>query len=444
MGWEDWKDKGDQSWGNSGHDWNKQDDKRSWRNDWGKDRSWDSQKRGSNDDWHASDSKRGRWHEDVKEEATRQPEARPGMKMPQTPVDALRAASPPIPSASPGMRAPSTPAALLSGPSFQSQGGAGQAAPITPSGLGVPGTPAIPGTPAGRNPSTPAFRMPSTPAGAQPGTPSGMVNRQASARSGLATPRGIGGQQVVEAAPELARPSAPTHADPRARNNLRHAPRRKSQTGAIVVPSTPAVLPAHWNKPTAGQKAVKVVQEDPIPDFKKWKQMRQGNKPVLEAARRKAQKEAELRSAPQTDTPVPLQPGDATPGLPSLAMAVKAPDYGSETPVEGGGMTPMLPAAGMNGEMTPFLSATPMAGDQTPQVRVANQAYGQLVGDQTPVWGGKAEASGADTPALGGGMTPSLGATPQLAGAVTPQLGRGGDETPRMPGSASGYMTPAV
>jgi len=205
------------------------------------------------------------------------------------------------------------------------------------------------------------------------------------------------------------------------------------------VPSTPAMVPAHWKSPAAGESKPKPVEEFLLPDFKKWKEMRKGKQPVLEAARLKAARERENRAAPETDTPVPLQPGDATPGLPSMAQVVKAPDVGSETPMDQGGMTPMLPA----GEMTPFLNTTPhMAGEATPQVQVANQAYGQLVGDQTPAWGGKAETvNGADTPMLGG-MTPSLqSATPQLPGVVTPS--RGGDETPALVPGAPGLMTPA-
>jgi len=220
---------------------------------------------------------------------------------------------------------------------------------------------------------------------------------------------------------------------PHATGNLRHAPRRKSSSGSTTaVPSTPAMVPAHWKTPAAGEKP-KPKDEFLLPDFKKWKQMRQGKQPVLEGARLKAARERENRAAPETDTPVPLQPGDVTPGLPSMAQVVKAPDVGSETPMEQGGMTPMLPA----GEMTPFLNTTPhMAGEATPQ------AYGQLVGDQTPALQPKLETvSGADTPVLGG-MTPSLqSATPLLSGVVTPS--RGGEETPAVVPGPSGLMTPA-
>eukprot|EP00933_Yihiella_yeosuensis_P006191 TRINITY_DN110879_c0_g1_i1.p1 TRINITY_DN110879_c0_g1~~TRINITY_DN110879_c0_g1_i1.p1 ORF type:complete len:445 (+),score=112.29 TRINITY_DN110879_c0_g1_i1:63-1397(+) len=443
MGWNDWQDKG--SWnnwqdkGSSSSSWND-------RSGWGGKEENDGQdynKRRSDGNWDSSSSKYAKTEDGHQssygQQATQSPGGMtPGFAVPQTPMAAF------------GQSAPRTPAAAFA-PS-----GVGMSAPSTP-GYNIPATPAnrYPGgTPGMAAPSTPAgaFAAPMT-AGAAPMTagyrPQPMTRgmQYNGLSTPVAAPRGAPGTPMVPGT-VYRRPS--TFSDGSV-CTLRHAPRRKKGTGErLPAPGTPAIIPAHWNNPAAGEPA-KPPPKDPIPDFKRWQEERTKALAITSGPNKG------LKPANDTDTPVPTLPEPGTPGLPSLQ--VKAQEFfGAETPLlQGGitpvmgGMTPMLPAAGRGGEMTPFLGETPRqyGGEETPQVAFnpgpnAKVPAGSLYGEMTPV-------GGAVTPRLAtkqetqwltkqeGSSTPG-GMTPQFQVGATPLMGLSGEVTPMLPGA----MTPAL
>ncbi|CAE7424281.1 MCA1 [Symbiodinium sp. CCMP2592] len=447
MGWEDWQD----NKGKENDDWYKWQGGSKWwqkeSNDWhGKKRvksEWDGWDETSNSkqarwedkpeysSWNTKKQWQERdWAKDVKgnvsvpnadliprtppepKQIPRTPAAAFSQQVPPTPAGAFGAraapltpnplapATPTVPGATPGMHGmwhPPTPPAQQAGNPFTPTTGmpnpltpttgmpnpltptTGMPNPLTPTtGMpptpGMPATPAMPQTPA--NPGTPAF-PPATPA-------QRILFGSRAGHSGLSTP---GGPQAFQQAMQ-SQSARPSYNMPRApaftgnvSGDLRHAPRRRNGKLAPA-PSIKAKV-RQRDTPSAGSAAKKALQ-DPIPDFKTW---RKDKKPI---------EFKDVQPPVKSETPVPLQPGSTTPGLPTGAL----------TPGDVVGMTPGF----AGGDVTPMLE----------QPGVAPGMYGSLYGQD-----------GGVTPPQITGMTPGFAMQGHRASVVLHVKGRNAGEGKR-------------
>ncbi|CAJ1366703.1 unnamed protein product [Effrenium voratum] len=284
--WEKWKGDGSKRGRDDWEGWNGWNEGKNWkaRSNWN-----------DRDDW-KRDWKQG-WEEKAVKQECKVKEEPQTQFAPGTPAAAFNPGTPAAAFFNPG-----TPAAAFPGTPPPALG----AAPGTP-GLAAPGL--NPGTP--RVPPTPVT-MPGTPG--VPGTPAfGARFAGYRAGSGLATPVPVQQTPPPTSAALVSLRSAPVSRVMIQPTDLRHAPRIRN--GKVLKgPSLVAKLPEPKAK----------VSKAKVPDFKSWKRQ-----------------QSERPSA----TPVPLQPGAATP-FEGLGMGM--------TPISGE-VTPMLPqsAGELYGGMTP-------------------------------------------------------------------------------------------